>query len=489
MSEHILAMTTPSAHAALFDASPAPWDIEVRRVQTAGEAVRALEGADDCRLVLIERELEPQPGRLVNRLRRARPGVDIVLLTPAVSEPVRAELMAQGVALVDRGLSPVDLRLELQLRFERASLQARIGILGNSARIHELLETLQQIGPTEIPVLITGPSGSGKELVARSLYTLSPRRDQPFVAINVGALAESVLESELFGHEKGAFTGAIARKAGVFERADGGTLFLDEVGEMSPHMQVRLLRALESGEITPVGGTQVLRVDVRLLAATNRRLEDLVRKGIFREDLYYRLKVVSIEMPSLAERREDLLGLVHYFLVESSQLYGTRVRGISEGALRALHEYSWPGNVRELRNVVFRMAVLAKGTRIEESDVPAEVRVPPSADTLPVRLNRTQDQAERDILLQSLLALRHDIQEVLRMLRGREAPAAVFVEPGQEVASAAPEEPEPQSLRQGERELIRTALQSVGGNRRLAAERLGIAERTLYRKIKEYSLS
>ena len=489
MSEHILAMTTPSTHAALFESSPAPWGIEVRRVETAGEAVRALEGADDCRLVVIERELEPQPGRLVNRLRRARPGVDIVLLTPTVSEPVRAELMAQGVALVDRGLSPVDLRLELQRRFERASLQARIGILGNSHRIHELLETLQQIGPTEIPVLITGPSGSGKELVARSLYTLSPRRDQPFVAINVGALAESVLESELFGHEKGAFTGAIARKAGVFERADGGTLFLDEVGEMSPHMQVRLLRALESGEITPVGGTQMLRVDVRLLAATNQRLEDLVRKGIFREDLYYRLKVVSIEMPSLAERREDLHGLVHYFLVESSQLYGTRVRGISEGALRALHEYSWPGNVRELRNVVFRMAVLAKGTRIEESDVPEEVRVPPSADTLPVRLNRTHDQAERDILLQSLLALRHDIQEVLRMLRGPEAPAAVFVEPGQEVASAESEEPEPQSLRQGERELIRTALQSVGGNRRLAAERLGIAERTLYRKLKEYSLS
>src|SRR2546426_7812344 len=332
MADSLLALISPSTYAQIFEPLPPGWDVEIERVQSAGDALSALEPRPGCRLVLLERGLEPQVPLLVQRLRRARPGLEVLLLSAPVGEAVRAELQAARVDLLERGGSRLDLLHELRRRCKRAALQAQVGMVGLSPRVHEILETVLQIGPTDVPVLVTGPSGAGKELVARALYVASRRAERPFVALNVGALAESVLESELFGHEKGAFTGAVARKEGVFERADGGTLFLDEVGEMSPHMQVRLLRALDSGEITPVGGTQSRRVDVRLLAATNRSLDAAVRRGDFREDLYYRLKVVHIDVPGLAERREDLPDLVQHFLSESARLYGTRAQRISDAA-------------------------------------------------------------------------------------------------------------------------------------------------------------
>ena len=482
MAAHLLVFAAPATFASLFEPRPADWPADIRSVTSAADALRAVEADPDVALLLVERDVEPQLGRFVHRLRRTRPGLEIVLLSPLVSATVRAELQVLGVDLIDRGAPKIEIHLELRRRSTRLALQRQAGILGRSRRVQEVVETILQIGPTDIPVLVTGPSGAGKELVARALYMVSRRREHAFVALNVGALAETVLESELFGHEKGAFTGAATRKVGVFEHADGGTLFLDEVGEMSAGMQVRLLRALESGEITPVGSTQSRRVDVRIIAATNRRLEDAVRRGTFREDLYYRLKVVLIEVPSLAERREDLHELVSHFLAESARQYETTVQSLTDGALRALQNYAWPGNVRELRNVVFRMAVLARGSQIEEGDLPPEIRQPEEAATLPVPMHRSSEQAEREILLQSLLALRRDLQEVLRLLRRRDGgPSAVVLEP----EAPAP----PQSLREGEVHQIRAALEAAGGNRKAAAQILGVGERTLYRKLKEYNLT
>jgi DNA-binding NtrC family response regulator len=485
MPEFLLAIATPPTLAQWFSPPPADWDFAVRTSPTAGDALAHLDSEADCRLVVVERDVEPQYGRLVQRLRKQAPGLEVLLLSPPVSEAVRAELAATHVDLLDRTAAPADVAAEIRRRFRRASLQARAGIVGHSRPILEILETVMQIGPADIPVLLTGPSGAGKERVARAVYLASPRVARPFIALNVGALAESVLESELFGHEKGAFTGAVARKEGVFERADGGTLFLDEVGEMSPHMQVRLLRALDSGEITPVGGTRSLRVDVRLVAATNRSLEDAVRRGEFREDLYYRLKVVHIEVPSLASRRGDIPELVQHFLEESARLYGTVARRVSEPALQSLVAYDWPGNIRELRNVVHSMAVLAKGPSLEAGDLPPLVRGATATENLPMVVHRTPEQAERDVILTSLLALRRDIQEVLTLLRGTPPPSrAVVVEAAP--AGAAPGTP---SLRESERDLIAQALAAEGGNRRRAARRLGVAERTLYRKLKAYGLS
>jgi DNA-binding NtrC family response regulator len=486
MSEFLLSITTPATHSEIFEPAPSDWDITVQHAPSPGDALGRLERQPDCRLVLLEREIEPQLGRLVQRLRRVVPGLEVAVLSAPVGEVVRADMQAWRVELLERGVPRPDLLRELRRHFRRAALKARVGLVGLSPRVHEILETVLQIAPTDIPVLVTGPSGAGKELVARAVYTASRRADRPFVALNVGALAESVLESELFGHEKGAFTGAVARKEGVFERADHGTLFLDEVGEMSAHMQVRLLRALDSGEITPVGGTASRRVDVRLVAATNRSLEEAVRRGQFREDLYYRLRVVHLELPGLAARRDDIPDLVQHFLAEAVRLHGARARRVSEPAMRLLMAHDWPGNVRELRNVVHSMAVLAHGATLEAEDVPPTVR-DAATTNLPMPVHRTHEQAERDVILTSLLALRHDIQEVLQLLRGAPPARAVLVDAGDGDEEPAAEGP-PRSLRQGEKEMIQEALAAVGGNRRLAAQRLGIAERTLYRKLKEYGL-
>jgi DNA-binding NtrC family response regulator len=481
MPESLLAIVSPATEAELLQP---PLDLPLQVVPSSGAALEWIESQPECRLVLVEREVEPQLGRLVQRLRRAVPSIEILLLAAAMAPLPRRELQLLGVDWLDRGQPPPDLRRELRHRFRRASLQARAGLVGRDPRLVEILETVLQVGPTDIPVLVTGPSGAGKELVARALYLASRRAERPFVALNVGALAESVLESELFGHEKGAFTGAVARKEGVFERADGGTLFLDEVGEMSLHTQVRLLRALDSGEITPVGATRTLGVDVRLVAATNRPLEAAVRAGVFREDLYYRLRVVQIEVPPLAARRDDIVLLAEHFLAESRRLYETRALHFTDAARRLLVAHEWPGNVRELRNVVHGAAVLAKGELLDAADLPEALRRGDATPNVPVPLARPPEQAERDVVLGMLWALRRDMDEVLSTLRAQPAHRRpVVVEP-----EAAVVEPEPTSWRDAERDLIRNALAQTGGNRRMAAERLGMAERTFYRKLKAYGL-
>ena len=258
---------------------------------------------------------------------------------------------------------------------QRARLRAATGIVGETDAMLQVMERIVQIAPVDATVLITGESGTGKELVARGIHALSRRRHKAFIPVNVAALTETLLESELFGHEKGAFTGAIDTRKGLFELASGGTIFLDEIGEMPPQTQTRLLRVLEQQEFHRVGGQKLIRVDVRILAATNQRLEQMVVTGDFRKDLYYRLNVLTIALPPLRHRREDIPRLVESFIREAGERHDRGpFRGISDEAMRILARHRWPGNVRELRNLVESMVVLAPGRRIRAEDIPDDIR-------------------------------------------------------------------------------------------------------------------
>ncbi len=267
------------------------------------------------------------------------------------------------------------LRLEnIQLRRAIGREYGFAGIVGETPKMQELFAVIRSLAETDVTALIQGETGTGKELIARAIHYHSPRREHRFVAINCGALSETLLESELFGHEKGAFTGAIAQRKGIFEVADGGTLFLDEIGEVPPSTQVKLLRVLQEGEFQRVGGSGTTRVDVRIVAATNQNVEELVKKGQLRQDLYYRLNVFPIKVPALRERREDLPLLVSHLLEKRKGHPGKEIRGVSPAAMAALTAYGWPGNVRELENAVQRMLVVAKHDLLDLQDLPEEIR-------------------------------------------------------------------------------------------------------------------
>jgi len=308
------------------------------------------------------------------------------------------------------------------------------GIIGQDPKIRRVLQIIRQIAPTDASVLILGGSGTGKELVARAIHRNSPRRDRPFVALNCGGLSEGTIESELFGHKKGAFTGALADREGKFEYADTGTLFLDEVGEMPTSTQIKLLRVLEDGEITRLGSNKPQKVDVRVLAATNADLSKRVEAHEFREDLFYRLKVVTLELPPLRERRGDIKLLAEHFLASFAAQHHKDVEAIDREAMVEMVRYDWPGNVRELRNAVESMVVRATGNILTKHDLPPEIWAAPRPG-----------------------------QDNWTFLSGKTA---------EEV----------------ERNHIRVTLDLTRGNRVKAAKAMGISERTLYRKIREYGL-
>lgn len=255
------------------------------------------------------------------------------------------------------------------------------GTVGQSEKMRDLIGLVRSIAETHVTVLIQGETGTGKELIARAIHENSARRGKRFVAVNCGSLAETLLESELFGHEKGAFTGAMTQRKGIFEVADGGTLFLDEIGEIPPSTQVKLLRVLQEGEFQRVGGTGIIRVDMRIVAATNQRLEALVKDGRFRQDLYYRLNVVPMQVPPLRERAEDIPTLVSHCIGRFNGKINRRIRGTTSHALGLLMAYHWPGNIRELENVIQRMMVVARGDMLDVQDLPAEIRPEEHATT------------------------------------------------------------------------------------------------------------
>jgi DNA-binding NtrC family response regulator len=342
--------------------------------------------------------------------------------------------------LLKRSLRNRDMEDENRALHEQ--LDAKFGlanIIGQSAAMQEVFDTVKQVAGSKATVLIEGESGTGKELIAHAIHRLSPRTKGPYVAVHCAALSTNLLESELFGHEKGAFTGATERRRGRFELADGGSLFLDEIGEIDASIQVKILRVLEERTFERVGGQETIETDARLIAATNRDLRAMMERGTFREDLFYRLFVVVIRVPPLRERREDIPLLIQHFLQNIAKENGRQIESITPDALQAMTAYAWPGNVRELRNAVERMVVLSRGNRITMRELPAEIR--------------------------------------------DDAPPPRPARPG------AAGEPSPLSIDEAERNLVIKALKTTGGNKTRAAEQLGISRRTLHRKLHEYNLT
>jgi DNA-binding NtrC family response regulator len=411
-------------------------------------------------------------------------------------------------------VDPGDVVATVRRLIERRRLQERTGIVGESPAIQEVLVKIEQMAPVSSTLLIEGESGTGKELVAQAVHQLSPRHAKPFIAVNCSALPETLLESELFGHEKGAFTGAAERRLGRFELADGGTIFLDEVGEMPPATQVKLLRVLESRSFFRVGGSEAIHVDVRVIAATNRSLKEQVALGRFRDDLFYRLNVLYIYLPPLRERRSDIPLLVKRFIRELSREHGRSFPGISPEAMEILVNAHWPGNVRQLRNLIESMVVLAPGREIRPADIPLDVREG-GTRLLPMRMPGATAEVhgqELQFIFHSLVELKLQLEELRRRIE--EVPQRVEVidmtrraddaeivagtavdDLGRGKGETAGGEETAVVYRPGmkmsdvERAAIEAALRETRGNRRRAAERLGIGERTLYRKIKEYGLS
>ncbi|MGZ6124269.1 MAG: sigma-54 dependent transcriptional regulator, partial [Myxococcales bacterium] len=338
------------------------------------------------------------------------------------------------LVFLEKALEKRRLQRETLTLRDRVREQYRLdGLVGDAPELRAVYDVVRQAAPTKATVLILGESGTGKEIIAHALHEESPRRDKPFVKVSCAALSETLLESELFGHERGSFTGAIGRKEGRFELADGGTLFLDEIGEISPATQIKLLRVLQTKEFERVGGTQTVKVDVRLVAATNRDLAAEVKAGKFREDLYYRLNVVAVTLPPLRRRKGDLPALASHFIEKYAKLYGKDVRGLGSGTLNALLAHDWPGNVRELENAIERAVVLAQGREIGADDLPPSLR-----------------------------GARPDRREAGSLIPGA-------------------------TLYEIEREAILRTLELVGGSTSRAADMLGISARKIQYRMKEYA--
>ena len=485
-------------------------------LEASGTTTDMVSSLDDVRDAM--RRADPDAVVLTGALHE-RPAADLIVLARdrgistlglvEATEPDPARL-AQRLGLTAWTQKPVDaddVGALIQRLVERRRLQERTGILGESPAIQEVLVKIEQMAPVSSTVLVEGESGTGKELVAQGIHALSPRRDKPFIAVNCAALPESLLESELFGHEKGPFTGAAERRLGRFELANGGTIFLDEVGEMPAAVQVKLLRVLETRSFFRVGGAQPIRVDVRVIAATNRSLKEAVALGRFRDDLFYRLNVLSIYLPPLRERKSDIPILVKRFIAELSRLHGRDFRGITPRAMDILVNAHWPGNVRELRNLIESMVVLAPGREIHATDIPPDVREG-GTRLLPMRIpEASRDVAGQELqfIFRSLVELKMQLEELRHRMDEQPHPVEVidlgrvpsYAHEPIEIVPTAREDAEDRhvvyrsgmTMAEVERAAIEAALDETAGNRRRAAEKLGIGERTLYRKIKEYGLA
>lgn len=443
-------------------------------------------------VVVTDLMLETNDGGLniLKEVKRESPDTEVVLMTAFNGIETAVEAMLQGAFnYLQKPLDLKQLRSIVQkagdaarLRRDNQRLKARLdekfgfdGVIGSSSAMLKAIERLKRLAPTDATVLILGDTGTGKELFAQALHHNSLRKNKPFVALNCAALSENILESELFGHIKGAFTDATGDHVGKFEFANGGTIFLDEVGDMPLSTQVKLLRVLESGEITPVGSNKTIKVNVRLISATNRNLEEAVENGSFRRDLYHRLKVVTLRLPSLKERREDLPILLDHFMKIFMQKYDKTIRGVSTTARKRLLSYDWPGNVRQLRNVVESMVVVDFDGFLDVDDLPDEI-----IDSTPTDFSEpthSLDAEEGPALLSDEI---ESIQRSAGASNGVIVPRSPNIEKSLKPFVGL-------SLDTLERLFIQETLRATGGNREETAKLLGVGERTLYRRLKQFS--
>jgi len=460
-------------------------DLQLFTASSGEEGVRAIERVKPDLVISDIRMAGINGLETLRRIRQLDPRLPVILMTAYGTTQTAIEAMKLGA--YDYLLKPFDVpRLkELVAKALHSAREARqatalqpmleaedyeLGVIGRSEAMQGIFKLIGQVAATDATALITGESGTGKELVARAIYQYGRRADRPFLAINCAAIAENLLESELFGHEKGAFTGAAAQRIGKFEQCHGGTLFLDEIGDMSPATQTKILRVLQSGTFERVGGNQTVTVDVRVIAATNKALEEAVTRREFREDLFYRLNVVRIQMPPLRQRREDIRLLVDYFLRRFAGA-GGKPRSVGPGTLEALENYSWPGNVRELENTLRRALVVAKGPAILPSDLPAEI-VPgapaPAASAAPATKG-TEGVASEGMPPPSAQA--QDLPGLAAALfRFARSDAKLKVLPAVE------------------RVLIIEALKETRGNQVQAARLLGITRATLRKRIEKFGI-
>jgi two-component system response regulator HydG len=458
MSTHypldILVVDDDPNHLKILKTIIGSWGYQVAATDDGAKAVDAVRERPFALILMDVRMAQMSGIEALQRIKQYNPAIPILIMTAYSSVDSAVEALKAGA--YDYLTKPLDfevLKLSLAralehsgLKAENAQLKSRLGadyemenIIGKSPAMRALIDMMAMIAPSEATVLITGESGTGKELIAKSIHHNSQRKDRPLVVVNCAALTETLLESELFGHEKGAFTGADKRREGRFMQADRGTIFLDEIGETSAAMQAKLLRVIQEREVQRVGGEEPLTVDVRILAATNRRLEDEVKNGRFREDLFYRLNVVALDIPPLRKRQEDIPLLAQYFLEKYAKKNHKQVKGFSPLALDMLLNHAWPGNVRELENTLERAVILLPDEHITEKELPSNIResygekrdwVPPSA---PVpAANRPLEEVEKEVIL--------------------------------------------------------ATLRDCGGNKSETARRLGINRKTLHKKLKEYAM-
>jgi DNA-binding NtrC family response regulator len=420
------------------------------RVLAAENGAAALEvlGRQHVDVLLSDVRMPGMDGiTLMQRALANHPALTCIILTAYGDVEIAVDAMKQGATdfmtkpinldklelILDRVLKAKSIELENeQLRLQLNDKYGLENIIGRSFAMQEVFDTIRQVAASRATVLIQGESGTGKELVAKAIHQLSPRTKGPFVAVHCAVRSENLLESELFGHEKGAFTGAMERRIGRFEKADGGSLFLDEISEIDASVQVKILRALEERQIERVGGDTPVDVDTRLIAATNRDLKEMVDEGNFREDLFYRLYVVVITLPPLRDRQDDILLLLNHYLAVFNEENSKEIEGFTPAAYEMLSAYGWPGNIRELRNLVERMVVLARGRLLDVRDIPAQVRETAGGGEVRIDTELTVDEMEKRMIIQ--------------------------------------------------------ALDKTEGNRTRAAEKLGISRRTLHRKLNQYGI-